>query len=55
MKVKTFLAAAALALMPGFALAMGGCGSMAPQSASACGEGQVWDAATQACVTPVSS
>lgn len=54
MKLKTLLAAAALALAPGIAFAMGGCGSM-QQSAAACGDGQVWDAATQSCVTPISS
>ncbi len=55
MKVKTFLAATVLAMAPGLAMAMGGCGSMTPQSASACGDGQVWDADARACVTPLSS
>lgn len=54
MKLKTLLAAAALALAPGLAFAMGGCGSM-QQSASACSDGQVWDAALQSCITPPSS
>ena len=55
MKVKTFLVAAVLAMTPGLAMAMGGCVSMTPTTASACGEGQVWDADTRACVTPLSS
>lgn len=54
MKLKVLFIAAALVLTPGLALAMG-CSWSTPQSASACGEGQVWDASTQACVTPISS
>lgn len=50
MQLKLALAAAALALTPGLALAM--CPDKQPlrTTASACPEGQVLDPATQACV-----
>ncbi|MFN3970845.1 MAG: hypothetical protein ACK4GO_11090 [Gemmobacter sp.] len=50
MKLKLSLAAVALALTPGLAAAY--CGDRKPMNitASACAEGQVFDAATQACV-----
>lgn len=49
MKIKLTLAALALALTPGLAAAA--CGHDREKiTASACGEGQVFDAATQACV-----
>lgn len=54
MRLKTLLAAAALALAPGMAFAMGGCGSM-QQSAAACTDGQIWDAGSESCITPPSS
>lgn len=54
MKLKITLAALALSLSPAIASAM--CSSMKPaQTASMCAEGQVWDAATAACIEPVSS
>ncbi|MGY6635163.1 MAG: hypothetical protein ACXIU8_15690 [Alkalilacustris sp.] len=54
MKLKLTLAAALLAFVPGVASAM--CGwQKTQQSASQCGANQVWDAESQACVTPVSS
>jgi hypothetical protein len=49
MKLKTTLAALALALTPGLAAAYCG-GEKAKITASACGEGQVYDAATATCV-----
>ena len=54
MSVKTLIVAAALAVAPTFAVAMGGCGSM-QQTAAACGDGQVWDADSQSCIIPPSS
>ena len=54
MKLKTFLVAAAFAAAPGVAFAMGGCGTM-QQTAAVCGDGQIWDAGSQSCVTPPSS
>ncbi|MFN3643867.1 MAG: hypothetical protein ACK4TB_13220 [Gemmobacter sp.] len=53
MKVKVFLAAAALALAPGLASAM--CGHERKTTATACGEGMVFDAATQTCVKAATS
>ena len=54
MRIKTVLAAAALALAPGLAAA--GCfGSHKAETASSCPAGQVWDAGSQACTTPASS
>lgn len=54
MSAKTLFVAAALAVAPTFALAMGGCGAM-QQTAAACGDGQVWDEAAQSCIIPPSS
>ena len=51
MKVKLFVAAVALSLAPGMALAM--CGMQ--QSASQCQQGTVWDEDTRTCIAPVSS
>ena len=51
MKFKTILAAAALALAPGFAMAM--CGH--ERTVTACAEGYVFDAGTQACVLKATS
>ncbi len=49
MTLKMTLAIVAMALIP--ALASAQCrGDMKTQSSSACGEGQVWDTETQACV-----
>ncbi|MFN3953733.1 MAG: hypothetical protein ACK4LQ_04710 [Pararhodobacter sp.] len=53
MPFKTLLAALALSMAPSLALAMG-CGDLRQTTAS-CAEGQVWDSASQSCVTPVSS
>ena len=54
MKLKVIVAAATLALAPGMAAAM--CSWEKPQqSASQCGSGQVWDADSQTCITPLSS
>jgi len=53
MKFRLAIAALALAVAPGFALALGGCGMDRTTSASACAEGQVWDAASETCITPV--
>ncbi|MFN6977859.1 MAG: hypothetical protein ACK4OP_07030 [Gemmobacter sp.] len=53
MKVKVFLAAAALALAPGLASAM--CGHERKTTATACGEGMVFDAASQTCVKAATS
>lgn len=57
MKIKTTLAVIALTLAPTFALAEGGCnfGKVKMQSVSQCEIGQVWDGATQTCVTPANS
>lgn len=54
MKLKITLAALALSLSPAIASAMCSSTKM-DQTASACAEGQVWDAATSVCVEPVSS
>lgn len=54
MSVKTLIVAAALAVAPTFALAMGGCATM-QQTATACGDGQVWDSGSQSCIVPPSS
>lgn len=53
MTLKTTLAALALTLLPGFAMAS--CWGAAHETASTCSEGQTWDAGTQTCITPVSS
>jgi hypothetical protein len=54
MKIKTIVAAALLALSPGLAFAS--CfGEHTNQQAMSCGEGMVWDAATQSCTEQVSS
>ena len=56
MKIKTTLAVIALTLAPTFALAEGcNFGKVQMQSASQCVVGQVFDAATQTCITPVNS
>lgn len=55
MKIKTTLAVIALTLAPGLAAAMCSDYDKAKVTASACQDGQTWDAATQACVTPTSS
>ncbi len=57
MKIKTTLAVIALTLAPSLALAEGGCafGKARMESASQCAIGQVFDAATQSCVTPANS
>ena len=52
MKTKAILAALALVITPSLAAAM--CGGHVKTS-SQCGEGQMWDETTQACVTPVQS
>ena len=54
MTVKTLLAVIALVVSPVFALAQS-CDHGAAQSASQCGEGKTWDAASQSCVTPINS
>lgn len=53
MRIKTALVALVLAVTP--ALASAGCMMGHQISASACGEGQVWDESSQACIVPVSS
>ncbi len=54
MKLKIALTALALTLSPAIATAM--CSSMKPaQTASACADGQVFDASSQTCVEPMSS
>jgi hypothetical protein len=50
MTLKTTLAIIALALAPGLAAAQCSDKGMRNISASSCGEGQVWDTETQACV-----
>lgn len=57
MKIKTTLAVIALTLAPTWALAEGGCnwGKTNVQSVSQCAIGQVFDAATQTCVSPANS
>lgn len=50
MKAKLSLAVLALALTPGLAAAMCSDRHSTKITASACGEGQMFDAATQACV-----
>jgi uncharacterized protein YdeI (BOF family) len=54
MTVKALLALIALMVSPALALAQG-CDHGNAQSASQCGEGQTWDAASQSCVTPINS
>ncbi len=54
MKIKTTLAAMVLVALPGMAMAMG-CNSMRATTASACGEGLVWDAGTETCIIPATS
>lgn len=53
MKTRMILAAAALALTPGLAMAM--CGHDRATTAASCGEGQVFDATKQACVDKATS
>lgn len=54
MKLKVTLAALVLGFTPALASAM--CSSMKlDQTASACAEGQVWDADSATCIEPVSS
>lgn len=53
MKVKMFVAAIALTLAPGMAMAM--CGWERSQTASQCEQGTTWDSETQTCIAPVSS
>lgn len=53
MPFKTLLAALVLMLAPGMALAMG-CSDLRQTTAS-CADGQIWDSASQSCVTPISS
>lgn len=53
MTLRTTLAALALTLLPGLAAAS--CWGMKNETASACSEGQTWDAGSQTCVTPVNS
>jgi len=55
MQFKTILAVLALTAAPSLALAQGCNHAKMQQSASQCALGQVWDAATEKCVTPVSS
>lgn len=52
MKMKTILAALALAIAPTLAIAEG-CSSRHSEQAMSCGEGTVWDADTQSCVEQV--
>ena len=54
MILRTTFAVIALALAPTLSLAQG-CPHENMQSASQCAPGQVWDAAQQTCVAPVSS
>lgn len=49
MTIKTTLVALVLALSPGLAFAS--CEGEVRQTTSACAEGQVWDGASQTCVT----
>jgi hypothetical protein len=53
-KIKTTLAAMVLVALPGMAMAMG-CNTMRATTASACGEGQVWDTGSQTCIIPTTS
>ncbi len=54
MKLKIALATLALTLSPAIASAM--CSSMKPdRTASACAEGQVFDADSRTCIEPISS
>jgi len=53
MKIKTAFVAMVLALSP--ALASAGCWMGHQTSASACGEGMVWDEPSQTCIAPISS
>lgn len=57
MKITTMLAAIALTLAPGLALAGGGCRGMETtlDTASSCVQGFVWDEAKGACVQTPSS
>ena len=54
MKTKIALVAIVLALSPAAAFAMG-CMGERQTTASACGEGMVWDSASQSCIAPMSS
>lgn len=51
MIIRTFVAALALALSPALASAM--CSDRHKSTVSHCGLGQVYDAATETCITPV--
>lgn len=55
MKAKTAIAALALALMPGLALAQGCSHARPDQTAMSCAEGMVWDEAKGTCVLQPSS
>ncbi len=55
MKIKTAIATLALALAPGFALAMGCSTDHQSEQAMSCAEGMVWDTEAGACVEQVTS
>jgi len=55
MTFKTTLAALILALSPGMALAYGCSGAMQDRTASACTDGEVFDAESGACIAPTTS
>ena len=51
--IKTFLAAVALTVLPGLALAMGCSGYKHEQTVMSCADGMVFDAQTGTCVSQV--
>lgn len=55
MKMKTLLAALALTVAPGFALAYSCNFDRIDTASMTCAEGSAWDAATQTCVPVASS
>lgn len=53
MKLKMTLAAVVLGFLPGMAAAA--CNWHQDQTANACAEGQIYDTATESCITPTTS
>ncbi|MEZ5913062.1 MAG: hypothetical protein R3D84_13315 [Paracoccaceae bacterium] len=54
MKARLLLSALALALSPAIALAQGCSHGRDVQASTTCADGQVWDAATNTCITSLS-
>ena len=55
MSLKSAVAILVLTLAPAAVYAQDGCREHLQQTTAQCSAGQTWDAATQSCVTPISS